>query len=420
MQRIRLVLPYLRENGWEPVVLAIDAKNVAAPKDPWLGITVPADVSIIRVQAMSLHWGKLPGLGSLTGRALRALKKAGDKILEELKFDFVYFSTTQFGVHVLGSRWLRRYGVPFAMDYQDPWVNDYYRLNPQINPPGGRLKYALADHLNRFLEPKVLRNCSGITAVSSAYIDELRRRYPWLPTNLPTKTVTFPADPRDFALVEETKVSQSVFAPDDGFIHWVYVGRGGADMKKSAKALFAAIAESRDHQEWINRLKIHFIGTSYAAAGKGESSFNQLADQAGIRDLVVEITDRLPYSQSLRCLLDADALFIVGSDDSSYTASKLYPYLLAKKPLLGIFHRQSSAAHFLKKTNGGISITFDSETEASSLSEQIRANWIDSPNHHTPAAINKMHFADNLAKTQAAELAVFWARCLHAKNSDSS
>ena len=38
-----------------------------------------------------------------------------------------------------------------------------------------------------------------------------------------------------------------------------------------------------------------------------------------------------------------DALFMPGSDDPAYTASKIYPYLLTRKPLLAIFNAESPA-----------------------------------------------------------------------------
>ncbi|MFS6828152.1 hypothetical protein [Cyanobium sp. ATX-6F1] len=45
-----------------------------------------------------------------------------------------------------------------------------------------------------------------------------------------------------------------------------------------------------------------------------------------------ERTDRLPLSLTLASLRAADALLVIGSDDPAYTASKLIPYLLARRP----------------------------------------------------------------------------------------
>ena len=157
MQRVRMALPYLREQNLEAEVLAVDPAQVAAPQDMWLTEGLPSDILVHRVSALGLGWRRIPGLGTLTFRALGALRRTGDALVKNGRFDLVYFSTTQFGVHTLGPRWQRKFGVPFVIDYQDPWVNDYYRQHVSAVPPGGRIKYAVVDRLNRWMEPRVLQ-----------------------------------------------------------------------------------------------------------------------------------------------------------------------------------------------------------------------------------------------------------------------
>lgn len=73
MQRVRVLLPYLLENGWQAEVLAVSPNQIASPLDEWLADGLPIYVPVRRVDAMSLAWTRLPGLGSLGFRALRAL-----------------------------------------------------------------------------------------------------------------------------------------------------------------------------------------------------------------------------------------------------------------------------------------------------------------------------------------------------------
>ena len=48
MQRARLALPFLRETGWEPVVLCLDPTMVeGAVIDPLLERTYPRDIRIV-------------------------------------------------------------------------------------------------------------------------------------------------------------------------------------------------------------------------------------------------------------------------------------------------------------------------------------------------------------------------------------
>lgn len=429
-QRVRLVLPYLREHGCEVEVLAVAAESVAAPRDPWLVAGLPVQVPVHRVAGLGLGWSRIPGLGTLTFRALRALRRRGDALLAHRHFDLVYFSTTQFGVQVLGPHWRKKFGVPFILDYQDPWVNDYYRQHPEITPPGGRWKYALADGLNRRQEQSVLRHCAGVTSVSAAYPRQIGERYAWL--NLvaegevprsgrglavcPFMVLPFPGDANDLLRVAADGTQQNIFTPGDGLRHWLYVGRGGADMRPALRGLFGALQAYLEKQPALRpALRLHFVGTSYAAAGKGQKTIEPLARDYGLADLVSEHPDRVPYSQTLRCLLDADALIVPGSDDPGYTASKIYPYLLAAKPLLAVFHENSSVVSLLRQVQGGVCVTFRTGEAEADIAARIIRDWLAPAKFSQRVPLNQVAFEPHLARAQAGRLAAFFNDCVAQK-----
>ncbi len=448
MHRVRLLLPYLLQEGIQAEVLAVEAEQVAAPIDPWLAAGLPQEVIVHRVKALRLGWATIPGLGSLCPRAFSALRNKGNVLLRQGLFDLVYFSTTVFGVHVLGAEWKRKFGVPFVMDYQDPWVNDYYHLHPKVVPPGGRLKYAIVDWLHRRAEPKVLAACSGITSVSAAYPDQLSARYDTgfvlpkkaddalsvtqmfdhgskkaqrlslrsLKSALPFVVLPFPGDRQDFERVRNEDIRQNAFDPLDGLVHWVYVGRGGTDMSFAMRGLFAALAGALagNIHGFVarERLRMHFIGTSYAALGRGHPSIAPLAAEYGLEGVVNENPDRIPYSETLRCLLDADALIVPGSDDPGYTASKIYPYLLVEKPLLTIFHKDSSVVDLVSAVGGAVNVSFTSGEKVSDLSRRIRENWLESNNFTQSTPLKHELFASYMAENQAKQLKKFFQVCL--------
>lgn len=403
MQRVRMLLPYFKQNGWEAEVLAVAPGGVAAPLDPWLEECLPAEVPIHRVRALGLGWRRVPGLGTLGWRALNALRREGDRLLAKGGFDLVYFSTTVFETHILGPRWKARHGVPFALDYQDPWVNDYYREHPDVAPPGGRLKHAVVDALHRWMEPRVLRACAGYTAVSGAYPEQLVRRYPGM--CLPIHAVLpFPGASRDLDRVAPLRTK-------DGLRHWVYVGRGGADMTFALRGLFAAL---RDHTDDAFRkdLRLHFLGTSYAAAGTGEALIAPLARAYGLGDLVEESTDRIPYSEALARLKGADALLVPGSDDPAYTASKIYPYLLAGRPLLAVFHERSGVVDLIAKAGGGVCVSFAQGEAPETLGARIAEAWLTPRAFEQIVPLNAEAFAPFTDQAGAYALTKFFNRCL--------
>jgi hypothetical protein len=405
-----MLLPFLQDNGWQAEVLAVSPQQVLAPIDDWALAGLPAELKVHRVTALGARFARVPGLGTLGLRAMKALAREGDRLLATGRFDLVYFSTTVFEVHILGPRWKRRFGVPFAMDYQDAWVSDYYAEHPEVPVPGGRAKYALVSALHRWMEPRVLKNCAGLTTVSPEYPKQLARRYPDIPIP-PTLVQGFPGAPRDFERMPATLTGQPPYRPDDGLRHWVYVGRGGADMAKALSGLFKAL---RDHAtpELLATLRLHFIGTSYAQHGKGSKTIQPLAEAFGLAHMVEESPDRIDYTRALWCLRHADALVVPGSDDPAYTASKIYPYLLAERPLLAIFHARSSVVDLIAKVDGGVCVPFESADTVDELAARIAAHWLEGKAYERIIPLDQGAFLPYSDQGCAAEMAQFFRTCI--------
>ena len=376
MQRVRLTLPFLRQFGWTAEVLAVEPDQVAAPKDQWLLTQLPPDVLIHRVRGLGLKWSRVPGLGGIDYRTLLALQRGGERVLAQNRFDLVYFSTTVFPVHTLGARWARTLRLPFVMDYQDPWVTDYYRRHRNLIPPGGRVKYAAVSAIGRLSEPYVLRHCAGLTSVSDDYPRQLWRRYSFT-RRIPALVMPFPAAKRDLQEGTVTATGPRYFDPHDGNTHWVYVGVSGPIMYRSLRAMFRALQRYRGEMPtFVDSLRIHFIGTSYAPAGSALPVVTPLAKQYGLEHIVSEKTDRIPYSSALRCIKDADALLIPGTDDAGYNPSKLLGYLLARKPLLAVLHKDSPGIAILRDVGGATAISFSEGDSEAMLAERIHKSWL--------------------------------------------
>jgi glycosyltransferase involved in cell wall biosynthesis len=358
-------LPYFKEFDWEPFVLAVSPDYVEGLTDAELETCVPDGVSVFRTKALPLELTRYVGLGSLGLRALPYLARKGDEIIKDQAIDLVYFSTTIFPVMSLGAVWRRKWGVPYVLDFQDPWLSSYYDAKGAPHPPGGKFKYKLSHSLARLLEPRAMRRVSHVISVSPDYPQVLAQRYPAMREEDFT-VLPFGATEEDFKRVFAGKVEQSAFDPGDGLRHLVYVGRGGGDMAKALRILFTAIKHRREREpENINALRLHFVGTDYAPAGRAVKSVEPIAHEVGIADLVVECTSRVPYFEALKILTDSDGILLFGSDDPGYTASKLYPCILARKPILAVFHERSSVVEILRRCNAGRAVTFktDSTTE---------------------------------------------------------
>ncbi len=351
-------LPYFEEFGWRPTVLAVRPEDVEGTDDPLLARALPAGLEVVRTRALPVRWTRRVGLGSLALRALPAFWRAGNRLLAREKFDAIYFSTTMFAVMALGPLWRRRFGVPYILDFQDPWIDDSPEQPGAPPPPGGRFKHGFNQWIARQLEPRAMRDVSEVIAVSPAYVETLRQRYPRLEARQCT-VLPFGAPERDFGALAALDVRQNVFDPADGRRHWVYVGVALPAMVTALRLFFTAVAEARtrDPRAW-SALRMHFVGTSYAPADRAEKTVEPVARACGVADLVEERTSRVPYFEALQLLRQSDAILVVGSDSPSYSASKLYPCLLARRPLLAMLHEDSPAVEILRRWSAGPVVTF--------------------------------------------------------------
>lgn len=344
MQRVRMSLPYFKDFGWDAEVVTIDDSYADMVKDELLLQSVPGDIRIHKVKALNKSWTSKFGLGSIALRSLRYYKQTVNALLKSGGYDLIYFSTTQFPVCTLGAYWKKRFGIPYVIDMQDPWHSDYYRDKPKSQRPP---KYWFSYCLNKYLEPIALKKAGGLISVSQAYIDVLKKRYPSI-KSIPAETITFGLFEPDLEIAAQNSASFPALLHQGSF-NIVYIGRGGKDMHKAVAPLFNAFKNSlQADKEAFGKLKFYFIGTSYAPAGTGTPTIAPLAAQFGIENYVVEITDRISYYHSLATLQKADALFVPGSDDAQYSASKVYPCLLMKKPLLAVMHPHSNVVGMLK------------------------------------------------------------------------
>ncbi|HVS90626.1 MAG TPA: hypothetical protein VHE59_01250 [Mucilaginibacter sp.] len=357
MQRIRMSLPYFGDFGWDAEMVTVDPKYSEMPVDELLVQSLPQGVKIHYIKAFSKKWTSLLGLGSIALRSLYFYRKKVSRLLKNNHFDLVYFSTTQFPVCVLGAYWKKRFKVPYVIDMQDPWHSEYYRDKPKDQQPP---KYWFSYRLNKYLEPKAMKSVGGLISVSESYIHDLKTRYPGI-KNIPAATITFGAFDADMQIAQDHAAK---FAPllDANTTNIVYIGRGGVDMHRSVSVLFDALKKGIDRDpELFKRIRLYFIGTSYAPAGRGKPSILPVAKEMGVESSVVEKTDRISYYHTLLTLQQAGALFIPGSDDPKYTASKIYPYLLTHKPLLAVFNPNSPAIASL--TEYGVKDVYGYDTD---------------------------------------------------------
>jgi hypothetical protein len=227
------------------------------------------------------------------------------------------------------------------------------------------------------VEPFSVRRAGRIVSVDPSYVADVIKHYPWFSPEDVTEVQTG-VEPEDFDYVRQHPRQNPIFDAHDGLLHFCYVGRGGPDMLSAARALFEAIKLGLGEAPQIfERIRLHFIGTDYAPAAVARYQFLPLAREVGVEAQVEEHPARVPYLTALQIMTDAHVLMVIGSTETYYTASKVFPYVLARKPIFGFFHEGSSATSILRGAGGGEAVTFSAEAPPMSRVPAIYAKLVE-------------------------------------------
>jgi hypothetical protein len=356
MQRARALAWELPALGWDVEILTPAAREVRQDAiEPDADGFFAKDTPVHEVRAWLAPLFRLVTSRSGSWRMALPMFWRGRRLLASGRFDLVYFSTTAFILAACGSPWRRRFGIPYVIDFQDPWL-----LPPQ-HYRGAGWKARLSAWFDPVLERKAVRDADGVVAVSHAYIAALERRYykqklPWLEPGR-RAVIPFAADERD--LVEAGRGHCPAKKADGRELALLYVG-AGPTMRRSFALVCQALALLRSRGcDLAQRVRIRLFGTGRPGT-PDDSVLKAAADAAGIGDMVEERPQRVPYRRALELMLESRGLLILGVDDAGYVPSKLFGCALSGKPLLAALRRDGSAyALFQSEPRLGHYLWFD-------------------------------------------------------------
>lgn len=368
IHRVRMSLPYYKLHNWEPVIITVEEKYVEGYRDDLLNDTVPDDIEIYRVKAWPFNITRKIGLGSISIRSFFQFKKKGNELLKKGNFDLIFFSTSMFHVCTLGRYWKKRFDVPFIIDFQDPWRNDFYLNNQQAVRS---FKFTISHFLHKKMEAYTIPFIDGIISVSQSYIDILKDRYPSI-KNIPSTVLPFGASVKDFDIVSKKKILPQVIDLNSDKIKVVYIGGITQFFLVLIKAFFMAFKQTIVDKE---KYHFYFIGTHYKARKEKEIEF--LAATLDMQNQVTEIPQRMPYFSAIATMMHADILFIPGSLDADYNASKVYNNIQTGTPIFSIFNEKSLVKQIIEETNAGIVVAINSNDDENSLIKKIKSKLPD-------------------------------------------
>jgi glycosyltransferase involved in cell wall biosynthesis len=342
VQRMLRFVQHLPSHGWSPIVLTAHPRAYDAVSSDLLR-QVPADTVVERAFALDAarHLsiaGRFPGFLARPDRwrswALGAVP-AGLRLIKRHRPDVIWTTYPIATALQVALRLHRETGIPLVADFRDPMVQDGYPADPKTW------------RMFSSIERDVGREATKLVFVTPSALATYRQRY------------AAPGDDR-FVMIENGFDEESFVAAEQG-LDAAPLNPGCLTLlhsgvvypsERDPTALFEALGRMRRAgQIDARRLRLRFRAPVHV------DLLNRLAQQTETTDLV-EILAAVPYAQALAEMLRADGLLVMqGSNCNEQIPAKLYEYLRARRPILGLTDphgdtattlRHSGVAHLAK------------------------------------------------------------------------
>lgn len=357
VQRFLKFARYLRDYGWEPVILTVE--NGSYPyTDESLQAQVPDGIAVYRTKTfepfeiynllrgqkgktvpLAVATASDPSLFQRLSAYIRAnfflpdarrgwkpyaVKKASELIATG-QIDAIITTGPPHSTHLIGQELKQRYGLPWLADFRDPWTEIF---NNQYLP---FTQASIAK--DKAYEASVLRDCDAATVIGEG----MKTVFPAAYTGK-MQVITNGYDESDF--------TPGLTAERDKF-RMRYVGNLFSN--QNVPALWAAIATLRAEDSDFRRdFELEVTGKADAAVSQG------IAD-AGITDCTV-FRPFVPHHEAIRRMQTASLLLSVIPDVANnklIITGKIFEYIGAGRPVFLVGPANCDAALIVSAAQAG-------------------------------------------------------------------
>ena len=141
----------------------------------------------------------------------------------------------------------------------------------------------------------------------------------------------------------------------------VYVGAGGTIMEKGWREFLAQLKK----EPLAKEVGIEIYGTDPFWKEGERRHLQSIAEEMGLKGMVIEEPKRISYERSLALVKGADGLLVLGVDDPNYQPSKLHTYLATGLPVLVLCHERSDLPRQVGGVEGVKVLRFEGAEEPS-------------------------------------------------------
>ncbi|MBR4809207.1 MAG: glycosyltransferase [Bacteroidales bacterium] len=256
------------------------------------------------------------------------------RYLKDNPVDAVVTTGPPQSMHLIGQGLKRRTGVRWIADFRDPWTEMHYFKHMGLFP------WTAARH--RRMEQAVLDQADTVIAVSAPVRDDFQKR-----TSTPVVLLTNGYDEEDF--------NRTAPALPPGRFTIVHTGLFASDGNplKLWDVLAGKCAADRAFKQQL-RIRL---------AGKTDAEIFEALRVRGLTDNVDDL-GYLPHFKTVEEQRSANVLILPLRQEPEYAKAlpgKIFEYLAARRPVLGIGQENGAAARLLKETGAGVMYDWDRE-----------------------------------------------------------
>ena len=364
VQRVLKYTRYLREFGWEPIILTVKNGNFPAI-DESLIKEIPEGVNVVRTEIFEPYdlYRKLTGKSKNTAIDVNTLRKdgakisfterisefiratffipdarigwhkaavdAGLKLIKNEGISAIYSSSPPYTCSVIARTLKRKSGLPWIAGFRDPWTG--FLTTPK--------RWWLPAKIDSKLEKAVFEESDAIEVAWLGIMKDAITKYPELNKDkfhhLPNGF-----DSNDYPNVNESERTDFRFT---------ITYAGSMYGRRNPAAFFKALEKLHYRKEIdITKIRLRFIG-------RFGDEVLEMFKSTDIRNCI-EVIGYMQHNELTKQLLLSDALLLIvdESDDSNeIVPGKVYEYIGSGKGVLAIAPEKSAIADLIKETISG-------------------------------------------------------------------
>lgn len=388
IQRTLKFCTYLREHGWDPLVLSIspDAYEVINPDQVK---EIPEYVVVER--AFGLDTSRQL---SIKGKYLRWMAQpdrwvswwpgavwTGMRMIKKYQPDAIFSTFPIATAHLIGLSLSKRTGLPWVADFRDAMTEENYPRDP------------LTWKVQRRLEAATVKQCTKAVFTTHPTRDMYAERYPDIPES-------------KWAVIENGYDEDNFIDAETG-LEPSPLGKPGQLTLVHSGLLYPKERDPRPFFAALSKLKLAGVINAenlqivLRATGNDDLYRPQLA-ALNLED-IVRLEPVIAYREALREMLRADGLLLFqGSVCNHQIPAKIYEYYRTGKPILALVDFEGISARML--TNAGADDLADI-ADANSIAQAVQG-FIQKLSSGNLPGVSRAFAQTNSRKSRTQELAL--------------